>query len=197
MQKKHLKLLVAHVFHGYKAPTMDDESELVMAVPRQGLYGLSGLVTEIDPLVIGSIADDHWFGTYDSIDGNIDAKEVCLVVVLRRTDQVLVDEDGVWAHTSTVPASIARLGDGLKAVRDLAKFGSEKVVGSQGTVVLKGYANNDSDEDLRPYCFLVYVVDFSADTAAPQDMSWVGFGHLRSLEPRPLESMLLKGWGDG
>lgn len=176
---------------------MDDDDELVMAVPRQGLYGLNGLVTDIDPQVIGRISDEHWFGTYESIDDNIDAKEVCLVVVLRRKDQVLVDEEGVWAHTSTVPASIARLGVGLKAVRDLARLGSEKVVGAQGNVVLKGYANNDQDPDLRPYCFLTYVVDFPGATQAPEGMSWVGFRHLGAMEPPPLEAMLLEGWGNG
>ena len=172
-------------------PEIIDEA-LVMAMPRRELYTLKGFESRIELSVLSSLEDEYWIAAPAIIADDVEAKEVQVGVVFNRGNQVLVTEDGIILHTTSIPAEALEKGPCLRALRDLARLGASTVTGvSETGSVLCGYLNDDQLEDLRPYFVLVYEVFFPEDTAAPEHMTWVERKHLNDVALDPVSIHLV------
>ena len=170
--------------------TMDET--LVMAMPRRELYALNGFDTAIALPILSSLESEYWLATSAVIANDIEAKEVQVGVVFLRGSQVLVSENGIILHTTSVPAEILESGAVLRSLRDLARIGAENMLATAATgSVLSGYVNDDSLVDMRPYFVLVYDVFFPEDADAPEGMSWIECQHLNGIPIEPASLHLL------
>jgi len=173
-----------------EAEEVEDVGDLVMAMPRRELYAVQGFHRRVDMRVIASLAEESWFSLPDVLAEDIDAKEIRLGVVLRRGDEILLDGQGEAIFMTPVPAQATGLGQGLEALKNLARGASEQVIGAASErVLLSGYLNDDKNPDLRPYVVLVYEVYFPPATDAPAELEWIGREELAS---RPVDIVSLQ-----
>lgn len=169
---------------GDPLPATDDP--LVLAMPRRDLFRISGFCLQVDLGILESVSDDSWYGAASTLIGNLDAKEVRLGLVVQRGDQVLVDEGGALLQTTRIGPDVARLGAGLKALRDLAQLAAAHFLAVERVrVELAGYLNEDSLPDLRDAFVLVYRCHAPEGAQAPVGQSWVP---IRQLGALPLEA---------
>ncbi len=167
----------------------DREPELVMAIPRRELYGVQGVRTDFDLSLITCLAEESWFGLPAAHRADVDVKEVRLGVILRRDDQILVDEDGTAVFVVPVPAEATRLGHGLKALKELARLAGESLLDrSCPGVKLIAYHNDDRDEELRRCVILLYEVNAGSGAEAPAGYAWVSLPHLTGMPLEPLST---------
>ena len=164
-------------------PTGDDP--LVLAMPRRDLFRIAGFCTRVDLAILESLADDTWYAAASSLVGNLDAKEVRLGLIVQRGDHVLVDEAGALLQTTRVGPDAARLGAGVKVLRDLAQLAVAHFLAvPRVRVELTGYLNEDSLPELRHAFIFVYRCHAPEGTGAPAGQSWVP---IRQLAALPLE----------
>jgi hypothetical protein len=154
------------------------DDQLLLAVPRRPLYGLSGMITRIDLAVLGAVSEEGWFATRAAIADDVDCKEVRLgVLVLRRLPegvQVLVADGGRLLHLADVPAEVGCALSGLK--RHAQTVAAAALPGVQPGVELAGYLNDDGIPDLRRVFLLVYRATVPPGTGAPAGTAWVSAG---------------------
>jgi hypothetical protein len=169
----------------YDPETMDET--LVMAMPRRELYTLNGFEPRIELPVLSSLEDEYWLAASAVIADDVEAKEVQVGVVFNRGSQVLVTENGVILHTTSITAEALEMGPCLKSLRNLARLGATMVIGTdESGSVLCGYLNDDQLEELRPYFVLVYEVFFAEGVEAPEAMSWIERHHLNDVALDPV-----------
>jgi len=169
------------------------DDALVLAMPRKELYRLSGFTSTIDMAIIEALNEDAWYALPSTLVGNLDAKEVRLGLVVTAGDRVLVDEGGNLLHTTPIGPEVARLGRGLKALRDLAALAGARFVGVERLrSELAGYLNDDSLGDHRHAFVMVYRCRVDEGVAAPAGLSWIS---QKSLSAIPLDpaSILVAG----
>lgn len=169
------------------------DDALVLAMPRKELFRLSGFTATIDMAIIEALNEDAWYALPSTLVGNLDAKEVRLGLVVTAGDRVLIDEGGNLLHTTRIGPEVARLGRGLKALRDLASLAGARFVGvDRLRAELAGYLNDDSLPDHRHAFVMVYRCRVGEGLTAPAGLSWVG---LKSLSAIPLDpaSILVAG----
>ena len=184
------------------SPTMSDSGDplaanddpLVLAMPRRELFRISGFCLQVDLGIIESVADDSWYGVASSLVGNRDAKEVRLGLVVQRGDHVLVDEAGALLQITRIGPEVARLGTGVKALRDLAQLAVAHFLGvDRARVELAGLLNEDSLPALRDTFVLVYRCYAPAGAATPAGQSWVPIRQLAALPLEPASIVVAAG----
>jgi len=179
-------------------PDGDAEEELVLAMPRRELYSIQGFTTQVEMRVIETLADESWYALPSVLREDIDAKEVRIgLVVQRRPDdpQVLLSEDGILLHTTTVPPEVSGLGEGLAALRAFARAAcSELFQARPEGVQLYGYLNQDALPEIRPLFILTYLAQVPAATPAPMGMSWVARDRIHNLPVDAASSALTEQW---
>jgi len=164
--------------------TTDDP--LVLAMPRRELYRITGFCRQVELGILETLVEESWYAVTSSLVGNLDAKEVRLGLVVQRGDHVLVDEGGALLQATRIGPEVARLGSGIKAMRDFAQLAVAHFLGVERVrVELVGYLNEDSLAALRDAFVLVYRCHAPADAVAPAGQSWVP---LRQLAALPLEA---------
>lgn len=168
-----------------------EDEPLVLAMPRRELFRIAGFTTAIDIAILESLGEDTWWCMPSSLVGNLDAKEVRLGLVIERGDGVLVDEGGSLLHTTRLSPDIARLGTGIKALRDLARLAGARFLAVERLrVELIGYLNDDSLPGLKEAFILVYRCRAGDDAATPPGMSWVPPRQLAALALDPASAMV-------
>jgi len=168
-----------------------DGDSLVMAMPRRELFAVRGFQSNIDLVILNSLEDEYWFATSQVISDDLEAKEVQVGVVFLRGSQVLVTEQGMLLHTTSVPPEALDLGPCLRSLRDLALLGGERLLSTEARgSVLRGYLNDDQLEECRPYLILIYEITFAADVDAPESMTWVERKHLNDVALDPVSIQL-------
>ena len=169
----------------YDPETMDET--LVMAMPRRDLYTLSGFESRIELPILNCLEEEYWLAAPSVIADDVEAKEVQVGVIFNRGNHVLLTEDGVILHTTSIPSEALETGPCLRSLRNLARLGANTVIGfEEKGSVLCGYLNDDQLEELRPYFILVYEVFFADDTPAPNGMSWIDRRHLSDVALDPV-----------
>lgn len=174
---------------------MRDE-DLVMAIPRRELYKVSGFTRVIDYALLESIDQEHWFSAPSLLQGNPDAKEVRIGVVVTRMnafhEQILITEEGVMLHAAAIPPELARFGVGLRALRELARAAANELLTESPFVIeLNGYLNDETLSECRDIFILVYRVVVSSELPAPQGMTWVGVQRLNDIALDPVSALVV------
>lgn len=175
---------------------MDDGDDLVLAVPRRGLWGRSGFSARPDFAVLEELAGGGWWLAPGRLRGNPDAKEVRVGVIVLRPgrvgSEVLLAEDGVLVQASPVPASAGGLGHGLAGLRTLAAAAAARLLGlERAPVELAGWLCDDALPECRDLLLLVYRLRAPAGTAAPAGFSWVRATALSGLAIDPVGALCL------
>lgn len=174
---------------------MDEPGEdLVLAMPRRELFSVSGFVTDIEMRVLESLDAESWFAAPSILHDDIEAKEVRLGLLVDRGDAVLVTADGVALHVTSIPAGVSELGEGLRALRELARGAGRALLGRACGAQLVGYYNDDALPESRPFFVLVYLVRVADDCAPPDGMAWVGKTTLGDLPLDPASSVVVGTW---
>lgn len=175
-------------------PAASVEDPLVMAMPRKELYRLSGFVTTIDMAIIEAVAEDSWYGAASTLVSNFDAKEVRLGLVVSQGEQVLIDEGGNLLHTTRISPEVARLGKGLKALRDLARLAGAHFLGVDSVrCELVGFLNEDGLIEHRHAFYMVYRCRLADGVPPPQGMTWVGISRLATMPLDPVSILVAGG----
>lgn len=170
------------------------EDPLVLAMPRKELFRINGFVTTIDMAIIEAVAEDSWYGAASTLINNFDAKEVRLGLVVCQGDQVLIDEGGNLLHTTRIGPEVAKLGKGLKALRDLARLAGAHFLGVDSVrCELAGFLNEDALAEHRHAFYMVYRCRIGEPVAPPHGMTWVGVQHLVSMPLDPVSIVVTGG----
>jgi len=165
--------------------------QLVLAMPRRELFSVRGFVTEIELRVIESLAEESWYATPSVLRDDLEAKEVRLGMLIQRGDDALVDEDGILLHATRIPPEAVELGEGLRAVRELARVLARELLGEATRgVQLFGYFNEDGLPETRPFFVLVYLVHVADECDPPQGMGWVSRERLSAMPLDPASSVV-------
>lgn len=171
------------------------DDDLVMAMPRRELYKVAGFSRSVDYAVLESLDQEHWFTIPSMVHGNADAKEVRLGLVVTRLvdggEQVLVEESGVLLHAAPIPPEFERFGNGLRALRELARAAAAELVGGRiGNIEMIGYLNDDSLQECRDAFLLIYRARLALDHPTPAGMSWIGAPRLKDVALDPVSSLM-------
>jgi hypothetical protein len=174
---------------------MGDDDSLVLAMPRRELFRISGFCRAMDFAVLDSLSEESWFAAPPSLRDNFDAKEVRLGLVSMRRDgeseQVLVSEAGVVLHATPIPPEVGVLGQGLRALRNLAlAAGTQLLERPGGQIELIGYCNEESLPECRWFFILVYRLRVPPGSPPPAGMSWIGIDHLRGVPLDPVSALV-------
>lgn len=168
-----------------------DDAQMVLAMPRRELFRISGFTTKIDIPVLDSLADESWYAAPVTLNGNLDAKEVRLGVVVVRGDHVLVSENGELLQLTPIPPEVSNLGHGIRGLRELALAAGKTLLGtSKGNVELWGFCNDDSLAEVRQWFILVYKFFVRDDSPAPSGMSWVKASALSGMPIDPVSATI-------
>lgn len=156
-----------------------------MAMPRRELFSVSGFTTRIEMRVLDSLRQEHWFAQPATIAEDVEAKQVCLGLLLRQGGSFLVDCEGLVLHRLPVPAEAGNLGSGLTGLRALARLAANRLLGREaGNPQLIGYLNEDRLKETRPFFIMVYQGQAGPAVEAPAGMVWMSAAALREV---PLE----------
>jgi hypothetical protein len=174
---------------------MGDDESLVLAMPRRELFRISGFCRAMDFAVLDSLSEESWFAAPPSLRDNFDAKEVRLgLVSVRREgegDQVLVSEAGVVLHATPIPPEVGVLGQGLRALRNLALAAGTQLLGRPGgQVELIGYCNEEALPECRWFFIMVYRLRVPPGSPAPAGMSWIALDHLHGVPLDPVSALV-------
>ncbi len=171
-----------------------EEIDLVMAMPRRELYAVRGYVTSMELTVLDCLQNETWFALPDVIKADIDAKEVRVAVLIRQDDRYLVDEGGGLLHVANVTSDIAAFGSGLRALRELSRSAGAALLNhEQVGIVMQGYMNDDSLEELRPYFLIIYeltVQPTRKTLTAPENCCWVSSKSLSDIALDPISTII-------
>jgi len=173
----------------------DGDARLVLAMPRRELFRISGFTPRVGLEILESLTDDSWYAAPETLNGNLDAKEVRLGLVLcrgQRDAEVLVGDGGLVLHTLSVPPGVGQLGPGVRALRELAQATARQLLGCEGVrVELIGCCNEDALPETRRLFLLVYRCRIAVDAAAPAGMAWVAASSLASLAVDPVSALIV------
>ncbi len=177
----------------YTVAMSDDE--MVMAMPRRELYKVLGFTRRIDYAVLETLDQEHWFTVPAMLRGNPDAKEVRIGLVVTRLadgdEQVLVEETGVLLHAAPIPPEFERFGNGLRALRELARAAAAQLVGGPVPgIEMIGYLNDDSLPECRDAFLLIYRARLPLDRPTPAGMNWIGTHRLKDVALDPVSSLM-------
>ncbi|MHC5067189.1 MAG: hypothetical protein ACYTF0_01240 [Planctomycetota bacterium] len=164
---------------------VEDDVDLVMAMPRDQLYAMSGYQTTLDYQVLATLADDCWFALATVIAEDVAAKVVHVgLLVTNDDDQMLVAEDGSLLHHLPVSIAVSDMGAGLAGLRCYAELAADSLLTDRrGKPVLVGYLNDDHSPELRD-CFIV-VYRVLSDGPAPENCTWMTASSLAGIELDP------------
>src|SRR3954467_15862562 len=153
---------------------MDEDPQLVLAMPRRELFRIQGFVPPNDIAVLESLADESWFAAPEALAANFDAKEVAVGVIILRPGHALVSDAGVLLHATPVPPEAGQLGSGLAALKHFALAAGRHLLGTgAGRLELVGFCNDDALPETRGVFVLVYKMRAPDDAPAPAGMAWV------------------------
>jgi len=174
------------------APALDDP--LVLAMPRKELFRITGFVTTIDIAIIEAVAEDSWYSAASTLVGNLDAKEVRIALVFTQGEQVLLDEGGNLFHTTRVGPEVAKLGKGLKGLRDLARVAGAHFLGvPEIRCELAGLLNEDALAEHRNTFYLVYRCRLGDVATPPAGFTWLGIARLALMPLDPVSIVVAGG----
>jgi hypothetical protein len=171
---------------------MDEDPQLVLAMPRRELFRIQGFVPPNDIAVLESLADEAWFAAPEALASNFDAKEVRLGLIVTRQKEALVSEAGVLLHATPVPPESGQLGTGLAALKHFALAAGKQLLGVQvGRVEMIGFCNEDAMPECRGIFLLVYRMRVADDAAAPTGLAWVPFASLAAMPLDPVSALVV------
>ncbi len=177
---------------------MQDQTHLVLAMPRRELFRINGFTRKIEMDILESLSGDTWYAMPASLEHNYEAKEVRLGVVVtreQRGEQILINEYGVALHATPIPPEAGQLGPGLVSLRQLALVAGKTLVGvSNANVELVGYCNDDSLPECRPYFLLVYRLRVPVTEATPPGMNWISKAALHGVPLDPVSALVMGSW---
>ncbi len=177
---------------------MDEDTQLVLAMPRRELFRINGFTRKIEMDILHSLTEDTWYAMPASLENNYDAKEVRLGVVVTRDhggEQFLIDEYGVALHATPIPPEAGQLGSGLVSLRQLALVAGKTLVGvTNAQVELVGYCNEDSLPECRPYFLLVYRLRVPPSEVTPPGMNWISKAALHGVPLDPVSALIMGSW---
>ncbi len=169
---------------------MDDDT-LVLALPRRELFRIQGFTTAMDLRVLDSLTEETYFAAAAGLKNSLDAKEVRLGVVVQRGDTVLVSEQGVLLHDTSIPPAAGQLGTGLLGLRNLALAAGRVLLGeAKCRVELAGLCNEDALPECRGVFIVVYLLRAPETVPAPAGFSWVSSANLRLVPLDPVSALV-------
>ena len=97
-----------------------------------------------------------------------------------------MDESGVLLHAAAVPPEVEHFGQGLLGLKKLAQSaGNELLHKAETQISLWGYLNEDALLETRPYFILIYQMQVTEETEAPDGMVWVSRANLTDMALDP------------
>lgn len=176
-------------------PATEGGDGLVMAMPRERLWTVSGFIRKVDMAILEAVAADTWFATAQAISEDPEAKRVRIGLLVCRGDEALVSEAGEMLHACDVPAEVGRFGTGLLALRELARAAAAELLKTPvQRIHLLGYLNDDALPETRPFLIMVYEVQAPAGSQAPTGMNWIQRRRLADLPLDPVSVLVVDGW---
>ena len=170
---------------------MEDDVQLVLAMPRRELFRIQGFVPPSDLQVLESIAEESYYAAPRLIAADFDAKEVRLGLVLLQGQQVLVSDHGVLLHATSVPPETGRMGTGLGALKQFALAAGRQLMGiADGRIELAGFCNEDALQECRGIFILVYKFRVPDSAQAPEGMSWIPLVRLGAVPLDPVSALV-------
>jgi hypothetical protein len=167
------------------------EKMLVLAMPRRELYRFSGFSSAVDLQLLESLANEAWYTAPAILAGSLDAKEVSLGLVFERGDCVLINAVGAILHTSRLGSDVAKMGRGIKILRDLALLAGARFVGvDRVRCELAGFLNEDAIPGYKNAMVLVYRCRVPEEAGAPPGTAWVPRQKLTQIPVDAISAMI-------
>jgi hypothetical protein len=176
-------------------PAGADDEAMVLAMPRRELFRVSGFTPRVELEILESLVDDSWYVAPRSLDGNLEAKEVRLGLVItrgERHEEILVGDGGLVLHTLSIPPGVGQLGPGVRALRELVLVTCRELIGGDAArVELIGCCNEDALPETRRVFLLVYRCRVSPEAKPPPTMAWTPAAALATLAVDPVSALIL------
>lgn len=170
---------------------------LVLAISRDEIGDVRGFSRAVSLDMLEAIRARAWFSEATTLASDETAKELRIALLIRRGGQFLVDESGILLHGAPVRPAVAGFGEGLRALRELARAAGGELLGRCDVAVqLYGFLNDETLAETRSYFVIVYAIDSPADSPAPAASCWVGLGQLARLPLDPASRLLVEALND-